>query len=66
MESTESLEPIAITQTIESIINNQIMMLLTLYKNAASGTSTGIKCFNAFLITSSCTSSLGKQPDNFY
>ena len=39
-------------------------MLLKLYKNAASGTSTGIKCVNALLMTSSCTSSLGKEPDN--
>ena len=51
---------------LESILNNQIIMLLKLYKNAVSGASTGIKCVNAFLMTSSCTSFLGKEPDNFY
>ena len=55
--------PTIIILLLESIINSQIIMLLKLYKNAAS---TGIKCVNAFLMTSSCTSSLGKQPDNFY
>ena len=56
--------PTKIILILESLIKNQILMLLKLYKNATIGTSTGIKCVNAFLMTSSCTSSLGKEPDN--